>query len=62
MNFSIDDLKKCGVARISLPTLLIYSSLQAIKNSLKYLKNDNLSNFTEKGYLYSTNELMELLK
>jgi 2-methylisocitrate lyase-like PEP mutase family enzyme len=62
MNFSIDDLKKCGVARISLPTLLIYSSLQGIKNSLKCLKNDNLSNFTEKGYLYSTNELMELLK
>jgi 2-methylisocitrate lyase-like PEP mutase family enzyme len=60
--FSIEDLKKCGVARISLPTLLIYSSLQGIKNSLEHLKNDNLSQFTDEGYLYSNNELMELLK
>lgn len=60
--FSIEDLKKCGVARISLPTLLIYSSLQGIKNSLEHLKNDNLSQFTDEGYLYSNNELVELLK
>lgn len=60
--FSIDDLKKCGVARISLPTLIIYSSLQGIKNSLEYLKNDNLSHFTDEGYLYHVSELTELLK
>lgn len=60
--FSIDDLKKCGVTRISLPTLLIYSSLQGIKNSLEHLKNDNISHFTDDGHLYSVNELTELLK
>ncbi|MGF7117146.1 2-methylisocitrate lyase-like PEP mutase family enzyme [Methanobacterium oryzae] len=59
--FSIEDLKKCGVARISLPTLLIYSSLQGIKNSLEHLKDDKLQKFDESGLLYPNNELLKLL-
>jgi 2-methylisocitrate lyase-like PEP mutase family enzyme len=58
-NFTIDDLRKLGVARISLPTLLIYSSLQAINNSLHYLKEDNLVDALE--CLYGPKELNELL-
>ena len=60
--FSIKDLVKCGVARVSLPTLLIYSSLQAINSSLKYLKDDKLSNFAENGSLYPYGDLKDLLK
>lgn len=59
--FRIDDLKKCGVARISLPTLLIYSSLQGINNSLEHLKEDKLQKFDENGLLYPNNELIKLL-
>ena len=61
-NFSIDDLVKCGVARVSLPTLLVFSSLQGINSSLEYLKKDNLFEFSKKGSLYPNNELMKLLK
>jgi 2-methylisocitrate lyase-like PEP mutase family enzyme len=59
--FSIDDLKKCGVARISLPTLLIFSSLQGINSSLKHLKDDKLQKFDENGLLYPNNKLIKLL-
>ena len=61
-NFSIDDLVKLGVARISLPTLLIFSSLQGINSSLENLKKDKLSEFSKKGSLYPNSELIELLK
>jgi 2-methylisocitrate lyase-like PEP mutase family enzyme len=42
-NFSINDLKRCGVARVSLPTLLILSSLSAIRKSLDSVKEDSMS-------------------
>ena len=58
-NFTINDLRKIGVARVSLPTLLIFSSLHAINNSLQYLKGDNLADTLK--YLYDHNELKELL-
>ncbi len=61
-NFFIDDLIKCGVARVSLPTLLIFSSLQGISTALGHLKDDNLPEFAKKGALYPGNELMELLR
>ncbi|MGB9978273.1 isocitrate lyase/PEP mutase family protein [Methanobacterium sp.] len=60
-NFTINDLKKLGVARVSLPTLLILSSLQAINNSLKYLNEDNLVEMSEKGLLYPVNDLNNIL-
>jgi 2-methylisocitrate lyase-like PEP mutase family enzyme len=61
-NVSIDDLVKCGVARISLPTLLIFSSIQGISSSLEHIKDDKLLKFSKKGSLYPNSELMELLK
>ncbi|MGB9936520.1 MAG: isocitrate lyase/PEP mutase family protein [Methanobacterium sp.] len=60
-NFSIDDLIKCGVARISLPTLLIFSSLHGISSSLEYIKEDKLTKFAENNALYPGNKLRQLL-
>jgi 2-methylisocitrate lyase-like PEP mutase family enzyme len=59
--FSIHDLVKYGVARVSLPTLLIFSSLQAINSSLEHLKDDQILKFAENGSLYSYNNLKDLL-
>ena len=58
-NFTISDLRKLGVARVSLPTLLILSSLQAINSSLEYLKDDNLVNALKN--LYEPENLVNLL-
>ena len=60
-NFNINDLRKLGVARVSLPTLLILSSLQAINNSLKYLNEDNLIEMDEKNLLYPHDNLKNIL-
>ncbi len=40
--FSLNDLQTCGVARVSLPTLLILSSLDAMKKSLNLVKADEM--------------------
>jgi 2-methylisocitrate lyase-like PEP mutase family enzyme len=61
-NFSIDDLIKCGVARVSLPTLLIFSSLQGISSSLEHLMDDKLLKFAENGSLYPNDKLIKLLQ
>lgn len=61
-NFSINDLINCGVARISLPTLLIFSSLQGIRSSLEHLDEDKLLEFSNRDSLYPNNELKKLLK
>lgn len=61
-NFSTNDLIKCGVARISLPTLLIFSSLQGIRSSLEHLDEDKLLEFSNRDSLYPNNELKKLLK
>ena len=60
-NFTINDLRKLGVARVSLPTLLILSSLHAISNSLKYLNEDNLIEMSEKELLHSVSDLNNIL-
>ncbi len=57
--FSISDLKECGVARVSIPTLLIFSSLSAIRKSLEFINNDNMVKTTR--FLYSAEDLSELL-
>ncbi|WP_414470188.1 isocitrate lyase/PEP mutase family protein [Methanobacterium sp. ACI-7] len=61
-NFSINNLRECGVTRISLPTLLIFSSLQGIRSSLEHLDGDKLLEFSNRDSLYPNNELMKLLK
>ena len=58
-NFTINDLRKLGVARVSLPTLLIFSSLGAIKKSLEFVSNDDMLKSNE--FLYPAGDLNELL-
>ncbi len=60
-NFSIEDLENIGVARVSLPTLLIYSSMKSINKSLNLLKNDDIMGMDE-NMLYKVDELNELLR
>jgi 2-methylisocitrate lyase-like PEP mutase family enzyme len=60
-NFSIDDLRRCGVARVSLPTTLIFSSLGAIQKSLHLIKMGKLYRLADDDSLYSADELRELL-
>ncbi|AUB57566.1 2,3-dimethylmalate lyase [Methanobacterium sp. MZ-A1] len=60
-NFSISDLKKCGVARISLPSLLIYSSLKSMQKALKHVKMDEMEKLMDNDDLYSVEDLNKLL-
>ncbi len=60
-NFKIDDLIRCGVARISLPTLLIYSSLKAMERALYSLKMDGLEDMSDQDNLYPVEDLKNLL-
>lgn len=41
-NFKINDLKNLGVARVSLPTLLIQSSLVAVEKALNLVRADEM--------------------
>lgn len=61
-NFSIADLKRLGVARVSLPTLLIFSSLGALRKSLKFIKEDRMTQSLENEFLYPVEDLSSLLK
>ena len=60
-NFSIADLEKLGVARISLPTLLILSSLGALKRSLEYLETDKLMDMPKESLFITNDDLKDLL-
>ena len=42
-NFTLNDLENCGVARISLPTLLVLSSINIMEKALNYVKKDELN-------------------
>lgn len=61
-NFSITDLEDLGVERVSLPTLLIYSSLKAMKNSLNHLKKNNLMELADTDLLYDIKDLNDLIR
>ncbi len=41
-NFTLNDLQSCGVARVSLPTLLVVSSVDAMEKALSLVTNDEL--------------------
>ncbi len=42
-NLTLNDLKNCGVARISLPTLLIHSSTNTMEKALNLVKQDKMN-------------------
>ncbi len=60
-NFTIADLKKMKVARVSLPTLLIYSGMKAMEKSLDCVKNDVMGEMVDKGDLFSVDDVNNLL-
>ena len=60
-NFGISDLEKYGVARISLPSLLIYSSLKGMERALSHVKMDEMEKLLENDDLYSVDDLTNLL-
>ena len=60
-NFGISDLEKYGVARISLPSLLIYSSLKGMERALSHVKMNEMKKLLENDDLYSVDDLTNLL-
>lgn len=60
-NFGISDLEKYGVARISLPSLLIYSSLKGMEKALRHVKMNEMKKLLENDDLYSVDDLTNLL-
>jgi len=42
-NLTLKDLQSCGVARISLPTLLVLSSMNTMEKALDYVKKDEMN-------------------
>ena len=56
-NFSIEDLKNLGIARVSLPILLIFSCLKSVDLTLKHLKNDDIMGIDDQ-LLYRADDLM----
>jgi len=54
MNLSIADLKQCGVARVSLPVLAVFASIQAMRQTLsEVLAGKNFTSIAEQGLICS---------
>jgi 2-methylisocitrate lyase-like PEP mutase family enzyme len=62
MSLSIADLKQCGVARISLPTLAVFASIRAMTQTLSdVLAVENFIRIAEQGMVCSMKEAAELM-
>lgn len=60
-SFSMEDLKKFGVKRVSLPTLMLFSAIKSMEMGLNLLKEDNLSGNSD-NLIYSPYKLKKLLE
>jgi 2-methylisocitrate lyase-like PEP mutase family enzyme len=59
---TIGQLRTCGVARISLPAILIFSAIQAIKQTLSIIHDsDTFVEIVERGLLCSPENLSQVL-
>lgn len=62
-NFSIDDLRKCGVARVSLPCIAIQSAIASFCKSLQMIRDTGeFSGLAGSGLLCSSDELRNFVK
>ncbi|MCE5213595.1 MAG: isocitrate lyase/PEP mutase family protein [Methanobacterium sp.] len=61
-NFSINHLKQLGVSRVSLPTLLIFSSINTLLKSLNLIKNDQMTEILDEWILNPVPDLNRILK
>lgn len=60
--FTIADLTKCGVARVSLPMLAILSSVKALMSSIELLEDPNgFAKIAEGGLCAAMSDVSELL-
>lgn len=60
-NFSINDLKEIGVARVSLPTIAINTTINALMKSVGYLKNGEFKDILQENLLCSSIDLKRLI-
>lgn len=60
-SFSMEDLKKYGVKRVSLPTLMLFSAISSMEMGLNLLKEDKLSGNSD-NLVYSPDKLKKLLE
>jgi 2-methylisocitrate lyase-like PEP mutase family enzyme len=62
MGLSIAELKQCGVARVSLPTLAVFASLQAMTQVLSGVQvGEGFTTMAERGLLASMKTVGDLL-
>ncbi len=62
MNLSIADLKQCGVARVSLPAMMVFAGIRAMTNTLSgVLAGESFTNIAERGLVCTMKEADELL-
>lgn len=61
-NFSINDLAEIGVARISLPTIAIQSSIKALLKSVDYLRSGDFEKINDERFLCDISIINNLIK
>ena len=59
--FSIDDLKECGVARVSLPTIAICAAIKALTGACDVLKTGVFAPLVQEGRLCSGQDIGRLI-
>ena len=60
-NFTINDLKEIGVARVSLPTIAITSTIKALMKSIDLLKTGNFNDILQNDLLCSGSDIKLLI-
>jgi len=59
---TIAQLRTCGVTRVSLPALAVFSAIHAIRQTLSSIRDcDNFDGIMEKGLLCSPQDMMQVL-
>lgn len=59
--FSINDLKECGVARVSLPTIAICASIRGLLQAMEALKSGAFTSLVQEGRLCSAQDIGRLI-
>ena len=60
-NFTINDLKEIGIARVSLPTIAITSTINALMKSIEYLKSGEFKDILEDNLLCSAMDIKNII-
>ncbi|TAL71322.1 MAG: isocitrate lyase/PEP mutase family protein [Bacteroidetes bacterium] len=60
-NFSINDLKEIGIARVSLPTIAITAIIKSLLDSINSLKSGEFVEILDKGLLCNSEDIARLI-